>query len=57
MDITKYGINKPKSKGGMPQSIASALADKSVPVRVRITFVSDHEREEARIPSYGYILP
>lgn len=25
--------------------------------RIHITFVSDKEREQYRIPSYGYILP
>lgn len=51
------GINKPNPKQVAQQSIVPSLSDQLGSVQVRITFVSDREREEARIPSYGYILP
>lgn len=45
-------FDKPRAK-----SQAVANSDKPRSNRVRITFVSDKEREQYRISSYGYILP
>lgn len=45
-------IDKPRAK-----SRTLSHSDKVQTSRVRITFVSDKEREQYRIPSYGYILP
>lgn len=45
-------IDKPRAK-----SRTVSQSDKTRAGRVRITFVSEKEREQYRIPSYGYILP
>lgn len=45
-------IDKPRAK-----SQANSNSDKPRTNRVRITFVSDKEREQYRIPSYEYLLP
>lgn len=45
-------IDKPRVK-----TQRATASDKPRANRVHITFVSDKEREQYRIPSYGYILP
>jgi len=40
-----------------PISSAKQSANADKPVRVSLSIVSDKERQDARIPTYAYILP
>lgn len=54
MDFKLYKIRQNKKSSG---DLISEGKQSCVSPKISITIVSDKEREENRIPSYGYILP